>query len=35
MPVDERAIERLACAQMEDNRVERGIENPFGGLMTG
>jgi hypothetical protein len=28
-------LERLACAQMEDNRVERGIENQFGGLMTG
>jgi hypothetical protein len=35
MPVDERARERLACAPMEDNRVERGIENQFGGLMTG
>jgi hypothetical protein len=35
MPVDDRAVERLACAPMEDNRVERGVENPFGGLMTG
>jgi len=35
MPVDDRARERLACAQMEDNRVDRGIENQFGGLMTG
>jgi len=35
MPVDDRARERLACAQMEDNKVARGIENQFGGLMTG
>jgi hypothetical protein len=35
MPVDDRAGERLACAPMEDNRVERGVENQFGGLMTG
>jgi hypothetical protein len=35
MPVDDRARERLACAPMEDNRVERGMENQFGGLMTG
>ena len=35
MPVDERAGERLACAPMEDHRVERGVEHQFGGLMTG
>jgi len=35
MPVDDRARERLAFAQMEDNKVERGIENQLGGLMTG
>jgi hypothetical protein len=35
MPVDDRARERLACAQWEDNKVERGIENQVGGLMTG
>jgi hypothetical protein len=35
MPVEERARERLVCAPMEDNRVERGMENQRGGIMTG
>jgi IS1 family transposase len=35
MPVDDRAGERLACAPMEVHRVERGVENQVGGLMTG
>jgi hypothetical protein len=28
-------MERLACTQMEANREKRGVENRFGGLMTG
>jgi hypothetical protein len=35
MPVDDRAGEQLACAPMEGHRVERGVENQWGGLMTG
>lgn len=32
---ENRDMERLACAQMEANRAKRGVENRFGGLMTG
>ena len=35
VPVDECDVERLPCAQMQANRVERGVENDFGALMTG
>lgn len=35
MPVDARGVKWLACAQMQGNRVERGVENRFGGFMTG
>jgi hypothetical protein len=32
---DDRDVERLPCAQMLANRIDRGVENTFGVLMTG
>jgi hypothetical protein len=33
--VDARDVERLKCAQMQANRIGRGVENTFGVLMPG
>jgi hypothetical protein len=35
LPVDERGVAWLACAQMQGNRGERGVENRLGGFITG
>jgi hypothetical protein len=35
MPVEDRGLERLACAPMQANRDERGVKNRLRVMITG